>query len=177
MLKTIPIELATANTLVAMWHRHHQPVVGHRFSLGVIDEDGTLHGACIVGRPVARLVAKSEVVEVTRLVTDGTRNACSILYGSAARVAKAMGYQKIQTYILEEEIGSSLKATGWECEAITRGGQWTHTDGKPRRTDQPNGKKSRWSKKLNEPVPTAIILELHDPNQLDLFERAINEEL
>ena len=139
MLKTIPIELATANTLVAMWHRHHQPVVGHRFSLGVIDEEGTLHGACIVGRPVARLVAKSEVVE--------------------------------------EEIGSSLKATGWECEAITRGGQWTHTDGKPRRTDQPNGKKSRWSKKLNEPVPTAIIPELHDPNQLDLFERAMNEEL
>jgi len=153
-----------------MWHRHHQPVVGHRYSLGVIDEKGVLHGACIVGRPVARLVAKSEVVEVTRLVTDGTKNACSILYGSAARVAKAMGYLKIQTYILEEEFGSSLKAAGWKCEALTRGGVWVHTDGVPRRTDQANGPKSRWSKRLNEPSPSLIFPEVKSRNQLNFFE-------
>ena len=42
-----------------------------------------------------------EVVEVTRLCTDGTKNACSFLYGAAARIAKEMGYKQIQTYILE----------------------------------------------------------------------------
>ena len=53
-LRCVPLELSDANRLVAAWHRHHQPSQGHRFSLGVIDDDGTLHGAAIVGRPVAR---------------------------------------------------------------------------------------------------------------------------
>jgi hypothetical protein len=59
-----------------------------------------------------------------------------------------MGYKKIQTYILESELGTSLKASGWIMEAVTAGGQWKHTDGKPRRTDQPTKPKQRWAKLL-----------------------------
>ena len=145
-LRVIPLELKQANALVATMHRHHQPAQGHRFSLGVVDDHGQVHGAAIIGRPVARLAGHpSEVLEVVRLVTDGTHNACSILYAAAARAAKAMGYKRIQTYILDEEPGTSLKASGWKDEGEAGGGQWKHTDGKPRRTDQPTGMKRRYA--------------------------------
>ncbi len=49
-LQIVPVTLAEANGFVAMWHRHHQPVVGHKFSIGVADET-RLVGVAIVGRP------------------------------------------------------------------------------------------------------------------------------
>lgn len=147
-LYAVPLELSEANNLVALWHRHHQPAVGHRFSIGVIDDAGTLHGAAIVGRPVARMVSQRDVLEVTRLVTDGQKNACSLLYAAAARSGAAQGYRRIQTYILGDETGASLRAAGWTFEGDAGGGQWVHTDGKPRRTDQPTGVKGRWAKRL-----------------------------
>jgi hypothetical protein len=149
MLKIVSLELKQANAFVEQHHRHHKPARGHRFSIGCVDADGVLRGACIVGRPVARAVNHTEVLEVTRLVTDGTFNACSILYGADARAGKAIGYKKIQTYILEDESGTTLKASGWTMVAMTQGGQWTHTDGKLRRTDQPTCRKARWEKILN----------------------------
>jgi hypothetical protein len=147
--RLVPMSLEDANRLVGDLHRHHKPVQGHKFSLGALKEDGlTFAGAVIVGRPVARRVDHKSVLEVTRLVTDGSKNACSFLYGAAARAAQALGYDKIQTYILESENGVSLKASGWVCEGEAGGGQWKHTDGKPRRTDQPIERKQRWVKVL-----------------------------
>ena len=164
-LRIIPVELKEANQFVALHHRHHKPVQGHRFSVGVVDADGRLRGACIVGRPVARLAGHPRrVLEVTRLVTDGTPNACSMLYSAAARVGRHLGYERIQTYILESESGTSLKATGWVCEGEAGGGQWKHTDGKPRRTDQPTEKKQRWACTLNLPVPEIIQIDAVNPD-------------
>ena len=147
-LRAVPLTLRQANELVAQLHRHHKPVRGHRFSIGARKGD-RLVGACIVGRPVAREVDQYNVAEVTRLVTDGTRNACSFLYASAARAAKAMGFQKIQTYILEGEPGTSLRAAGWEREATTAGGDWNTPSRGGRRTDQPMQPKERWALVLN----------------------------
>jgi hypothetical protein len=31
-LRIVPVELAQANRVVALWHRHHKPVQGHRFN-------------------------------------------------------------------------------------------------------------------------------------------------
>jgi len=150
-LHAVPLELSEANELVARWHRHHQPSQGHRFSLGVIDTDGILHGAAIVGRPVARLAGSPrDVLEVVRLVTDGHPNACSHLYAASARAGKALGYLRIQTYILDTETGASLRAAGWVDEGPAGGGQWKHTDGRERRTDQPTGIKTRWARQLND---------------------------
>lgn len=146
-LRVVPLTLKEANEIVGRLHRHHKPVVGHRFSIGV-EVEGELVGAAICGRPVARMVDHKKVLEVTRLVTNGTRNACSILYAAAARAAKAMGFEKIQTYILEDEPGTSLFASGWEPEAITSGGDWNHGERKGRRTDQPMCAKIRWAKQL-----------------------------
>lgn len=147
-LRIIPLTIKQANAVVAELHRHHKPVRGHRFSLGVVDHDGTLRGACIVGRPVARATDQYNVAEVTRLVTDGSRNACSILYAAAARACAAMGFEKIQTFILASEPGTSLRAAGWTMEAETAGGDWNRISRGGRRLDQPQGPKTRWAKRL-----------------------------
>ena len=86
MLELMPISLAVANGFVAEHHRHHKPVRGHKFSLGCM-VDGRLVGVAIVGRPVSRYLDDGLTLEVNRLCTDGTKNACSFLYGAAARAA------------------------------------------------------------------------------------------
>lgn len=146
-----PVELKQANAYIADYHRHHKPVQGHRFSIGVYMGD-RLAGICCVGRPVARLAGHPlEVLEVTRLCTDGTKNACTKLLSAAAKAGRALGYRKIQTYTLPEEGGGSLRAAGWVFLGEAGGGQWKHTDGKPRRCDQPTGIKHKWERVLNSP--------------------------
>lgn len=146
-MRIVPLTLKQANEMVFALHRHHKPCVGHRFSLGLLDGD-KLCGAAIVGRPVSRELNAYAVAEVSRLVTDGTKNACSMLYGACARVAKEMGFDYIQTYILESEIGSSLKASGWEFDGLTSGGNWNNGTHKNRRVDQPMCPKQRWIKRF-----------------------------
>jgi len=159
-LHIVPVELKQANEFIGKYHRHHKPVQGHRFSIGIVDDTGLLHGVVTVGRPVARLAGHPQkVLEVTRLCTDGVKNGCSMLYAAAARVGKNLGYERIQTYILDSELGSSLKASGWVNEGVAGGGQWVHTDGKPRRTDQPTEKKQRWALTLSKPLPLPVLPE------------------
>ncbi len=88
-LQLMHLELKEANAFVVARHRHHDRVQGHRFSIGAI-KNGQLVGVAIVGRPVGGQ-HQEDWVEVTRLCTDGTRNACSFLYGAAANAAKALG--------------------------------------------------------------------------------------
>lgn len=129
-----------------------------RFSVGAIDGDGTLVGAVIVGRPVARALQDGWTAEVLRLATDGSRNACSLLYGAAWRGAQAMGYERLVTYTLEREGGASLKASGWTkvAELEPREG-W---DAPGRRRDNESYLSSarwRWQKgetRTEEPPPT-----------------------
>ena len=101
-------------------HRHHKPVAGHKFSIGCLS-DGELAGVVIAGRPVSRYLDDGRTLEVTRLCTNGAKNACSFLYGAAARAAAAMGYDRIITYTLESENGASLRASGWTCQGIAGG--------------------------------------------------------
>ena len=142
-----PIELKTANAFVDSLHRHHKPVTGHRFSIGTFDGHKSLRGVAICGRPVARSCDPLEVLEVTRSCTDGCFNACSKLYGAAARVAKELGYRVIQTYILDEEQGISLKAAGWERVGEVKGRSWD-TPSRRRVDSHPTTDKTRWEKVL-----------------------------
>ena len=123
MLQIRHIELCEANSFVEKNHRHHKPVCGHRFSVGCYDGD-SLCGVAIVGRPVARKIDQHDTVEVLRLCTDGTRNACSILYAACRRAARELGYKRIITYIMETEPGTSLLAAGWNYGYTNRGGSW-----------------------------------------------------
>lgn len=146
-MNTRPLTLKQANEAIAVWHRHHKPVQGHRFSIGAVVGDEVV-GVAVVGRPVARMADPYLTAEVTRLATNGHKNACSFLYSAAARICREMGFLRIQTYILESEPGVTLRASGWRCDGPAGGGQWKHTDGRPRRTDQPTERKVRWSKEL-----------------------------
>ena len=124
MLEIVPMTLPEANAFVEANHRHHGKVVGHKYSIGVSDGEKIV-GVCIVGRPVSRYLDDGWTLEVTRLCTDGTRNACSMLYSAAWRAAKAMGYKKLITYILDSENGASLRASGWKCVGQAGGLRWT----------------------------------------------------
>lgn len=140
-----PITLKQANDFVNLYHRHHSGTVGHKFSIGLYNKE-SLVGVAICGRPVSRHLDDGLTCEINRLCTDGTYNACSMLYGACCRVAKEMGYHKIITYILESENGASLKASNFECEGIAGGTHWTgiRNTGK----DYPNEMKKRWVKNL-----------------------------
>jgi len=77
-----------------------------------------------VGRPVARKIDDGLTCEVTRLCTDGTYNACSLLYAAARRVAIDKGFRRGLTYILSSEDGASLRAAGWLFLGKSKGGSW-----------------------------------------------------
>jgi hypothetical protein len=120
----VPIHLREANCFVAKHHRHHKPVIGAKFAIAVADGDGHIVGVAITGRPVSRYVDDGWTLEVTRVCTDGTKNACSILYAASWRAAKALGYRKLITYTLPDEGGASLRGAGWKCIGKRRGGNW-----------------------------------------------------
>lgn len=143
----VPIELKDANAFVDRLHRHHDPVYRDKFRLACIDDDGHMCGVIQAGRPVARHLDDGKTIEVVRCCTDGTKNACSFLYSRLARIAKEMGYRKIITYILCDEGGASLKASGWHKEADTKGHSWD-CKSRPRKTTAPTCDKQRWAKEL-----------------------------
>lgn len=160
MLVIRPISLNDANNYVENFHRHHRKAQGHKFSICCMDDD-RLCGVAIVGRPVARRLDNGRTLEVIRLCTDGTKDACSKLYGACARVAKEMGYEKIITYILQSETGTSLKASGWKLELENAGGRSWSSPSRPRevvdsqlslfgeRPKYPTESKKRYSKILD----------------------------
>ena len=146
-MQLVPVSLREANAFVAEHHRHHKPVVGHKFSIGC-EQDGRLVGVVIAGRPVSRYLDNGLTLEINRMCTIGEKNACSMLYGAAVRAAWAMGYRKVITYILDSECGASLKASGFVCEGPAGGMEWT---GKRRPKDSgqyPHQMKTRWVKIL-----------------------------
>ena len=114
-LSLVPCTISAAKHFVAKLHRHNKPPQGGLFAVGAA-RGGELVAVAIIGRPVARNLDDGKTCEVIRLCTDGSKNACSILYGAAARAAKALGWQRIVTYILASEPGTSLRAAGWTME-------------------------------------------------------------
>ena len=152
-LTVVPLTLKRANEFVTATHRHHGPMPGglDYFRIGAIDEDGKLVGVAIVCRPPNRNSDDGLTCEVVRLATDGTRNACSFLYGHSARIARLMGFRTIITYTLDEESGASLRASGWVC---TKSGirSWWQSHQVPGRTVKARAHygmtKRRWEQRL-----------------------------
>jgi hypothetical protein len=141
-LEAVPLDLSDANALVAKWHRHHRPVVGHKASIGVA-VNGELVGAAILSRPTARRLDDGWTLEVSRCVTDGTPNACSFLYSRAKKIAWALGYKRLLTFTLATEPGTSLKAAGWAATTRTPGKSWS-VPSRPRVDKHPLQERIRW---------------------------------
>ena len=148
MIEIRETTLREANAYVEELHRHHGKVVGHKWSLAAY-KDGRLCGVAIVGRPTGRYLDNGSTLEVTRLCTDGTRNACSALYAACARRAKREGYAKIITFILQSEPGTSLRAAGWTLEAAKPVQLSLFPSKQP-----PAEYKQRWAKALNQKEDT-----------------------
>jgi len=120
-----PITLAEANYYVDKNHRHHRATVGGKFAISCWNNE-IMVGVAICGRPVSRYLDNGEILEINRVCTDGTKNACSMLYGACCRIAKEMGYKKVITYILTSESGTSLIASSFILEKEKAGGtHWT----------------------------------------------------
>jgi len=143
-LRCIPCSRDQAHGFIALHHRHHKPPVGEVFRVACVDDAGTVRGVATVGRPVSRHLDDGWTLEVTRVATDGARNACSLLYGAVRRAAWALGYRVLYTYTLPAEGGASLRAAGWTCEGEprTNGKGWASRAG---REDNHPDPKTRWS--------------------------------
>jgi hypothetical protein len=118
-------------------HRHNRPTLGAILCAGV-EHDGELRGVAIAGRPVARKLDDGETLEILRVCTDGTRNACSKLYAAIRSAARSLGYRRVITYTLPEEGGASLRAAGFRLDAEA-GGRSAAWHNRPGRTAEPVG--------------------------------------
>ena len=146
-MRIAPITFREASSYINQNHRHHSATVGCKFCICVIDDDGVfMHGVAVCGRPVSRRLDDGYTLEINRVCTDGTRNACSMLYGACCRIAKEMGYRKVITYTLLSEDGASLKASNFICEGTAGGTHWTGTRNKGQSI--PAELKKRWVKIL-----------------------------
>lgn len=155
-LQIVPITLRVANDFVARLHRHNGKVAGCKFAVGVQAKtrllgglEWKLVGVALAGRPIARHLDDGISLEIIRVCTDGTLNACSMLYGAARRAGRAMGYQRVYTYTLPEEGGASLRAAGFKLDKKDAGGSaamWHSRDGRSAHPvgDDLVGGKYRW---------------------------------
>ncbi len=141
-MKLSPISIHDANQYVIRWHRHSRPVAGAKIAQAAINSDGWVVGVAIIGRPVSRVLDQRGWLEVNRVATDGTRNACSMLYGWAARYARTL-QRPIITYTRADESGASLRGAGWKLIGTTkpRSAPWKN---RPGRASHESIAKYRW---------------------------------
>lgn len=125
-----PIGLREANTFVGIEHRHNKAVVGYKFALAAYMGAGKMVGVVIVGRTTAAALHVPLRAEITRLATDGTRNACSFLYRKATPRRSGDGLR------LAQDVHA-------ECEIEAR--SWARSNKKRVRVDQSEpAKRYRW---------------------------------
>jgi hypothetical protein len=141
-LSLVPCTISDAREYVRQFHRHHAAPVSGLFAVALAEGERVC-GVAIVGRPVARFNQDGYTAEVTRCATDGTRNACSMLYGACWRAARSLGYRRLITYTLASEPGTSLRAAGWREVGRTTGKSWS-VPSRPRVDRHPLQDKIRW---------------------------------
>jgi hypothetical protein len=141
-IRVIPCTLKESHAFVRQWHRHHRPSQGGLFAVACASDD-QICGVAVVGRPTSRLLQDGYTAEVVRLATDGTKNSASMLYATCWRAARALGYRRLITYILDSESGVSLRASGWKLVAQSGGGSWSRPS-RPRVDTQPLQGKLRY---------------------------------
>lgn len=146
-MEIVPITFRTASDYINQYHRHHKATVGCKFCIGLNDDNGNLCGVAVCGRPVSRFLDDGKTLEINRICTNGTKNACSKLYGACVRIAKEMGYCLVITYTLASENGASLKASNFVYDGLAGGEIWTGS--RKRDNGVPKQRKKRWSYTIN----------------------------
>lgn len=141
-LEIVPCSISDAIEFVRQHHRTHRPPQSGLFACAVAEGERVC-GVAIVGRPIAQGLQDGFTADVTRVATDGTKNACSALYAACWRAARALGYHRLGTYILAEEPGTSLRAAGWRELYRVKGRSWD-CPRRPRVDRHPLQDKIRW---------------------------------
>ena len=153
-LEIRPVSFAVAAGFVRRHHAHNAAPVAWRYGAAIANGPTRLLGVVMVGNPVARGLMGRGMVEVNRLCIrrDVPRvlawNACSQLYGWAAREAETRGFSRIVTYTRADEDGTSLTASGWARDARVRGRSWS-SPARARRDQGVPIDKCRWSRALH----------------------------
>jgi GNAT superfamily N-acetyltransferase len=155
-LEIRPITFDVTKDFIARHHRHLGPVRFWKFGVGATIDD-RLVGVIVVAHPAARGLNDGYTAEVARLATDGTRNACSKLYGAVARICREMGYRKLVTYTLDSEHGKSLEASGWTMTAMTQGNREWSCHARRRSPSAQTCVKKRWEKPLFKIIPKSSL--------------------
>lgn len=148
-----------AQAFVNRYHRHNRATIGDRLRLCAMNGPD-LVAVCVAGRPEARNNPQYSALEVTRLcVRDDLElpalkaNAASQLYSEVARRARLMqGVERVITYTLVSEEGTSLKAIGWTPLYVTaeRPKGWD-CPSRPRDSSRtPNEPKVLWETRLRK---------------------------
>lgn len=144
-MKIAPCTVKAALRRVREWHRHLPELQGGLFAAACV-VDGQCVGVAVAGNPCREWQDTGRLV-ISRVATTGYENACSMLYGSLSRAAKALGYREVWTYTLPEEPGTSLRAAGFVDMGLTDGGEWN----RPSRSRKPaarSERKRRWLRVL-----------------------------
>jgi hypothetical protein len=144
-LQLIPITLREANDFVEQFHRHNGRTArdGGKFAIGATTGE-ELVGIAIVGNPLSATYMDGYTAEVLRVCVrpDSPENTNSW---------QAMGGNKLITYTLASESGSSLRGAGWKIVGqVNPHNMWaakSKRDGKERQWQPIYGQmKFRWEK-------------------------------
>lgn len=156
-LRLVPITFPAAQAFIGRHHAHCNPPHAWRFGSGIAN-GSVLMGVATVGNPVTPALNGRGIVEVNRLcvrrdVDPMLRwNCCSMLYAHSAREAERRGFQRIITYVRDDEDGTSLKAAGWTLEGRAGGRGW-HSARRARSNRNAWIGKQRWSRVLRPALP------------------------
>ncbi len=122
-----PISFKEACAYIKAHHRYLKPPVGWKFGVAVNDGEKVV-GVAVASRPVSRMLDDGLTLEITRMATDGSANAITILAGAIRRAAAALGYRRVVTYAMGcENRGESLRAAGFICHGKAGGGSWSRS--------------------------------------------------
>lgn len=152
-LELRPITVRAACDQVSILHRHLPRVIGGLFG-STLWADEKLVAVGIASLPKAKASQDGFTMEVSRLATDGYRNACSRLYGALCRAAAAVGYRRALTFTRLDEPGTSLRAAGFRDDGLTREQSW---DRPSRSRSAEPSQVRRWVRDLQEPRKARVL--------------------
>ena len=146
-----------AQEFIREHHRHNGPPAGWKWAHAIRNGPEVI-GVVWVGRPVARQIDHTTVVEVNRLCLNHdldrhlTWKAASLGYNTAADTARARGFNRIITYTNADfESGISLQYARWKKDGPpSKGGSWNRPS-RQRNTTSSTAPKQRWVKILRTP--------------------------
>lgn len=154
-MELVPIKQKPARAFVLAHHRHNRSLPAGDVFRAALRVDGEIVAVALAGYPTAEGLNDGRSLEITRVCTLGTRNACMRLYGALGRAAKALGYLTLWTYTLESENGVSPRAAGFYLDAVIPERDWARQSGRDRYEQNlfgerrtPEGPKCRWRRDL-----------------------------